>query len=375
MRRNWTRHSGVVLCVLILAMSACGSDGEEVVYGHSVMHEHVLNAVFVGTVVDSGQNLVRVNEILWERLEFYSTRGAVYKLVPLPIGGEVPVAGGLSKLEEGADYTFVVIQLYGTEPPRWSADTAYDSEMHEMLGEVGPPLNVILNADDSSAAAKREALVEYVMEGTAWNDALIAGESNPPAGPRVALALAYTEPTVASEAVDWELGMTVSDYLALDAQDRQLLDLADMPAEVVSAFDLVSAGFLVIFPPELADSYWGFGIRTSVGTLGPFRYSSDQELIPIMGAVPRHGEVELVGWAQPRSSAGVSMRDVVSLGGFDASATKVDMSQVGISQAGDDQVVVFDLTDRSVRVVDHNTADGLVAQHTRPAGVSDGGGG
>lgn len=372
MRRNWTRLSGVVLCVLSLAMSACGSDGEEAVYGHSVMHEHVLTAVFVGTVVDIEQRTVRVKEVLWERLEVRGATGGVYELVPLPIGGDVPVAANLDKLEEGADYTFVGVQVYSSEPPRWFADTAYDSEMREMLGKVGPPLDVILSADDSSVAAKREALVEYVIEGTAWKDALIAGEQDLPVGPRLALALAYTEPAVASEAVDWELGMTVSDYLALDAQDRQLLDLVDMPAEVVSAFDLVSASFLVIFPPELADSYWGFGIRTSVGTLGPFHYSSDQELIPIMGAVPRHGEVELVGWAQPRSTAGVSMRDVISLGGFDASATKVDMSQVDISQAGDDQVVVFDLTDRSVRVVDHNTADDLVAQHTRPVGASDG---
>jgi hypothetical protein len=335
------------------------------------MHEHILNAVFVGTVVDIEQMAVRVKEVLWERLEVRGATGGVYKFVPLPIGGEVPVQGGLDKLKEGADYTFVVVQAYLSEPPKWFADAAYDSEMREMLGEVEPPLEVILNADDSSVAAKREALVEYVIEGTAWNDALIAGEQDPPVGPRLALALAYIEPPVTSEAVDWELGMTVRDYLALDARDRQLLELPAMPAEVVEALDLVSVQVLVILAPGLADAYWGLGIRTSAGTLGPFRFSPDEGLVDIIGAVTRHGEVELVGWAQPRTTATLTMRDAASLAGLDAAAARVDMSQVDLSPGYED-VVVFDLTDRSVRVVDYMTALDLVAQYTRPVGVGEG---
>jgi len=367
------------VCALVLAVSACGSaggDGEGSTYGHSVMHESVLNAVFVGTAVDTRnieQATVRVNEVLWERLEFRGATGGVYAFVPLPIGGEVPVQGGLGKLKEGADYTFVGVQVLFSDPPHWFVSTAYDSEMREMLGEIGPPLEVILHADETSAAAKREALVEYVIEGTAWADERRAGEPDPPVGPRLALALAYIEPPVTSEAVDPELGMTVTDYLALDARDRQLLELPAMPAEVVEALDLVSVQVLVILAPGPADAYWGLGIRTRAGTLGPFGFSPEEKLVIIMGAAPRRGEVELVGWAKPGATATWTMRDAVSLAGLDAAATRVEVSQVDLSPGYAD-VVVFDLTDRSVRVVDYRTATDLVARYTRPVGVGEGGG-
>jgi len=75
-----------------------------------------------------------------------------------------------------------------------------------MLGKVGPPLGVMLNAGETSAAAKREALVEYVTEGSAWHDAQIAGDENPPVGARLALVLAFIEASGGLGPVDGNRG-------------------------------------------------------------------------------------------------------------------------------------------------------------------------
>ena len=141
--------------------------------------------------------------------------------------------------------------------------------------------------------------------------------------------------------------MSVSDYIGLEPQTRQILEYGEIPAAAVSALDLVPLNVLVFYPAGFENDYWAIGFRTAAGLVGPYEIDA-QGVTEIHAARPRIGAINMVGWTEVFYGL---VREVLA-----ASEPVTSLSSINLGTVADSDVIVVDLGAGTVEVVDEFTA-------------------
>ncbi|MCP3977133.1 MAG: hypothetical protein GY720_21805 [bacterium] len=307
MTRHIFRRSAMLVALFIAtaSLAACGDTGEQSSPASpTILVGRTLSAAMVGTAggtLEDGAWNVEVSEVLWLRDEIYTERGKTVALAHIEVGMEVPVFVDVD-LSRGESYIFIASHVeIGGSAAKVSAHGILATDTLEQVQGFEPPLSMLLyDGEGDTAEAQLNALVELLDEK--WDrdraDRLGAEERDDPRTRQALQALEQLglRTTVTAPAdFDNEVGMSVDVYLKMDPGDRQLVDYEDMPARAVEELDLARVYTLVMVPSEVRNSIWAIGIRTDVGTIGPF-VIDDNFVTEISLPAPVGGQLEFVVW-------------------------------------------------------------------------------
>jgi hypothetical protein len=258
---------------------------------------------------------------------------------------------------------FVVSQSGFDRPnePQWSAHVVYDAESMQQLPGPAPReplLESILLPGESGPADMKVALAELLAEVADEREVANTGHVVEPLAPGSRLALARANRAVEPIDIDPNLGESVAAYLARSAQERQLLEVSDLPDEVREALELVPFRAIVIH--GIGYSQWAVGFTTSAGVVGPFLVDPEVGFTDVIATRPANGPITLVAWSEPLGVGSTLLANVAPVAnGADGSALVIEMNED--AETGD--VLVVDLTGPQpvIEMIDSADVDGMLA--------------
>lgn len=311
--------------VLILLATACGStsatpspsngDGlatEPQQWLHDVIITVAMEIEVVGEADSDYQppnpELVvaaQVLDILFWPAEVTATDGATLEF-DVPTAGDsvtITLSGLPSAPATGMRYVVLATsnEVVGTtEATEWFSHEVYETQGFETLTNALRPHLDDLIPWEGTPETRRATLVEYLVQSHEYREATLNTTSAVTPGPLLALAfdLADVPPIDYSP----ELGRSVSDYLALDPADRQLVERSFMPEPVIEALDLIDFHAVITYDNDFAEKYWAVGFRTSEGVVGPYLTDATLLFDEVHALRPQTGDIEVLVWeAEPAS--------------------------------------------------------------------------
>lgn len=371
MRKSSTLLAGLLILGSTLASCSSAEGVPDVPQGGEtvVLVGRTLTAVVEGVADEQlGDDLwaIDVKAIHYSRPALYLDSGGEIELLPVQASTKVPMFVDV-QLEQGVEYLFIAshVEIGGPEV-KLSAHGIVTAGQHEPVQAFLPGLADLLIGEEPDTASSRVAALTQLLEEAEARDRARApsGEEGPrhDRAMEILTALGIFETSSRPDGFDASLGMSVEAYLDMEPTGRQLVEFYEMPQEVLDRLELVSVPLIVVTTEEMVASHWAVGVRTEIGTAGPYTVTPNTLGLSLDLAAPGTGTLEIVVWPSQPDDLGAPLIPLAV--GLDDSDLQAALGKIALP-GGSGEILLIDIPAVSVKWISGEAAIALTTSWGR----------